>query len=117
MLLLSKGLRDALREAREDAKKSLTDVASEAGVGESVIRRLENGEASPQITSMDRYLDAYVKRTKRPLDALLRRAVELAPVEEIPDEEELERDLENAAQQSESNGPRTAGQERESQSR
>jgi transcriptional regulator with XRE-family HTH domain len=107
MLGLSKGLREALKEAREDAKKSLADIASEAGVGESVIRRLENGEASPRIAIMDRYLDAYVKKTGLRLELLLQRAVELAPEEVIPDEDELEKDLEDAAQQSESSVPRS----------
>ena len=118
MLLFSQGLRDALSEAREDNNVSLADLASAAGVGESVFRRLENGEASTSIAQLDLYLDAYSTKTGLSIGALLQRATELAPEQQHPSErspeDSLETDLEEAAQQSESNGPHSEGSGRES---
>jgi hypothetical protein len=62
-------LREVLREAREDADKTFAHVAGFTDKGEAVFRRLENGTASPRISEIGEYVDAYGQAIKRsPLD-------------------------------------------------
>ncbi len=46
---------DRCRELRKNAKKSLDDMAYEAGMGRNTIFRIENGERIPDIEQIFRY--------------------------------------------------------------